>query len=105
MLAQLLCSKHHQQRLARTLKMPDQPLFDASGHHTLDNLIDGLILLVATDDLDLAMLFIGGKEREMLQDIQDDLWSQHTMYRCLEFRQPIYPFFLSIAPGGPQFER
>ena len=46
--------------------MPDQPLFDLPFDNTINNLIGGLILLKATDDLDFAMLLICGKDGKVL---------------------------------------
>ena len=58
--------------------MPDQPFFDVAHNDTLDNLIGGLVLLIAADDFDLTVLFVCSEKRKVLQDIQQDLWPQHT---------------------------
>ena len=78
MLAEFLRGKDHEQRFTRTLKMPDQPLFDVARNDTLDNLIGGLVLLIAANDLDLTVLFVSSEKRKVLQDIQQNLWPQHT---------------------------
>ena len=48
MQAQLLRREDHQQRFARALKVPDQALSDVSVDNTLDDLVGGLVLLVAS---------------------------------------------------------
>ena len=57
--------------------MPDQALLHPTGDHALDDLIGGLILLVAADELDAAMFLVGGEEREVLQDVEHDVGPQH----------------------------
>src|SRR5438105_753337 len=53
---QLAGGEQHQQRLARALKVPDESLLGMPGHHALDDLVCGLVLLMAGDDLDAPLL-------------------------------------------------
>ena len=43
--------------------MPDEALFRMAGDDALDDLVRGLVLLVAGDDLDAALLLVGGHTR------------------------------------------
>ena len=71
---QLLRGEHHQQRLARSLEVPDQALLDLTFDHSLDDQVRALVLLVAEDDLDAAVFFVGGEDGEVLQDVQHKFW-------------------------------
>ena len=62
---QLARREHHQQRLARALEVPDQALLRVAGHDALDDLVRRLVLLVAGDDLDPALLLVGGEGGEV----------------------------------------
>ena len=77
--AQFLRRKHHQQRLAGTLKMPNQSLFRTALHHPLHQPVSSLVLLIAADNLDPPMLFIRREQGEVLQHIQQNLRAQHVM--------------------------
>ena len=55
---QLLRGEDHQQRLARPLEVPDQPLLRPPGDDPLDDLVGALVLLVAADDLDACACFL-----------------------------------------------
>ena len=65
MQAQLLRGEDHQQRLARALEVPDQALLGLAGDDALDDLVRRLVLLVAGDDLDPALLLVGREDREV----------------------------------------
>ena len=60
---QLLRGEDHQQRLAAALEMPDQALLRVALDHAVDDLVGGVVLLVAADDLDAPVLLVGGEER------------------------------------------
>ena len=49
------------------------PLRGVSRQHPLDDLVGALILLVAADDLQAALLFVGGEEGEVGQDVEEDV--------------------------------
>jgi len=67
---QFLGGEDHQQRLAAALEMPNQAFLRIPGHDAGDHLIGRLELLVAADDLDAAVFFVGGEQREVLGDVQ-----------------------------------
>ena len=75
MQAQLARREEHQQRLARPLKMPDQALLWMSGHYAFDDLVHAVVLLVAGDDLDAALLLVCGVAGKIGQQIEQDIWS------------------------------
>ena len=52
--------EHHEQRLARALEVPDQTLLDLAKQHPVDDQVGCLELLEPGDDLDLAVLLVGG---------------------------------------------
>ena len=82
--AQLLRGEHHQQRLARALEVPDQALLGVAGQHALDDLVGGLVLLVAADDLDAALLLVGGEQGEVGEDVEHHMRPQHALGRQLQ---------------------
>ena len=45
--------------------MPDEALLRVSLHHAGHDLVGGLVLLVAADDLDAPVLLVGGKDGEV----------------------------------------
>ena len=60
---QLLRGEEHQQRLAGSLEVPDEALLRVAGDDALDDLVRGLVLLVAGDDLDAPLLLVRGEQR------------------------------------------
>ncbi len=102
---QLLRGEDHEQRLARPLKVPDQPLARRALDHTLHDLVGGVVLLVAADDLEAALLLVGGEEGEVCQDIQDDVRAQQGLNRLADVAQAGGRQIFVCAPGTPQFDR
>src|SRR5882762_4542637 len=84
--------------------MPDQTLLWVTFHHTVHNLVRGEILLVTADDLDPSVFLVGGKEREVLQNIQHHLWPEHTRYRRLDVVELTFLLVFVIAPGSPHID-
>ena len=76
---QLLRGEDHEQRLAAALEMPDEALLRIARHHPGHDLVGGLVLLVAADDLDAAVLLVGGEEGEVLEDVQHHLGPEHAL--------------------------
>ena len=85
--AQLPGGEEHQQRLARALEVPDQALLGVPSHHALDDLVRAIVLLVAGDDLDAALLLVGGVGGEVGQQIEEDVRPQHRLHRLRELLQ------------------
>ena len=81
---QLLGGKDHEQRFARALKMPDQPLFGVARQHALHNLVAGVILLVTADDFDAPLLPVGGKEGEIGEHIEQHARPQQGGHRLFD---------------------
>ncbi len=76
-----------------------------AGDDALDDLVRGLVLLVAGDDLDAALLLVRGVRREAGQEIQDDVRPQHRidgLFDALQRRR--FPVRLD-PPGPPQLHR
>ena len=67
--SQLLRREDHQQRLATALEMRDEALLRVTPHDAGDDLVGGVVLLIAADDLDASVLLVGGKDGEVLQDV------------------------------------
>src|SRR6202040_504395 len=84
--------------------MPYQTLLRVALHHALDKLVGGEVLLVATDDLDAAVFVIGGKEREVLQDVQHHLGPEHTRDCGLDVAKLACFLMLAIAPWAPHVD-
>ena len=104
--AQFLRGEDHQQRFARSLKMPDEALLHPTGDHALNDLIGGLILLVSGREFDAAMFLVGGEEREVLQDVEHDVGPQHTQRGGFQLtRTPTLPSPVFFPPRRPDFER
>ncbi len=82
--AQLPGREEHQQRLARALEVPDQALLRVAGDDALDDLVRALVLLVAGDDLDPALLLVGRVGGEVGQEVEHDVRPQHRGDRLLE---------------------
>ena len=83
MQAQLAGRKEHQQRLARALEVPDQALLRVPGHDALDDLVGALVLLVAGDDLDPALLLVRGVGGEVGEQVEQDMRPQHRASTAL----------------------
>jgi hypothetical protein len=80
-------AKHHQQRFAGTLEMPDQALPGRARQHPFDDLVGRLVLLIAADDLDAALLPVRGEQGEAGQDVQHHMGPQHAFRRQLQALQ------------------
>ena len=98
--AQLLGGKDHQQGFARALEMPDQPLARVAGQHALDDLVGAVVLLVAADDLQAAVLFVGGEQGEVGQDVEDDVRAQQGLAVDLRNDPPARPAFDAFRPAA-----
>ena len=98
---QLLRGEDHQQRLAAALEMPDQALLRVALHHALDDLVRGVVLLVAADDLDAPVLLVRGEEREVLQDVEHHLGPEHALDRRLHVGAVDPSSWLSSSRHGP----
>ena len=88
--------------------MPDQTLLGVARQHALDDLVGRLKLLVAADDLDAALLPVGGKQGEAGQDIQHHMWPQHALSRSLErLKRVVLRIILRAIqmPGSPVLDR
>ena len=76
--AQLLRGKDHQQGLAAALEVPDQTLLRITDLYAVDDQVRALILLIAAHDFDLAVVLIGGEERKVPEQIEDNLVTEHA---------------------------
>ncbi len=56
-----------------------RPLRGVAGQHALHDLVGGLVLLVAADDLEAAVLLVGGEEGEVGQDVENDVGTQQRL--------------------------
>ena len=74
--AQFLGGEDHQQGFARALKMPDESFFGLSAEHALDDFVGAVILLVAADDFEAALFFVGGEEGEVGETVEQDVGAQ-----------------------------
>src|SRR6202034_564896 len=71
--------EHHQQGFATPLEMPDETLLRVALHYATDHLVGREILLVAADDFDSPVLFVRGKQGEVLEDVQYNLRPEHVL--------------------------
>ena len=67
--------------------MPNQAFFRITGLHTVDDQIRALILLIAAHDFDLAVVLIGGEEREVPEQIEDNLVTEHAGKAALHLEE------------------
>jgi len=102
--SQFLRGKDHQQRLARALEMPDQPLFWIAIDHSGYQQIRCFVLLIAADDLDAPVLFVGGKQGETLQDVQHDVRLQHRPDGALDVSQCAFGLVARLMPWPPYID-
>ena len=77
MQSQLVGGEDHQQTFARTLEVPDKSLADFSFDDPLNNLVHRFVLLVATNNFDLAFALVRGERSEILRDVQYDRGLEH----------------------------
>ena len=85
--------------------MPDESLFRMASDNALDDLVRGLVLLVAGDDLDAALLLVGGIRREVGQQVEHHVWPEHRVDRLLDALQGRRPSVCLDSPGSPQIHR
>ena len=85
--------------------MPDQALFRISGKNTADNHIRALKLLIAADDLVFAVLFIGGKHGEKLEDVHHLFRLDHIFHADLHIRKAALRFMGGGVPRPPHIDR
>ena len=95
--AQLLRGEDHEQRFARPLKMPDQPFLGRAGQHALHDAVGPIVLLIAADDLEPALLLVRGKEREVGEDVEQHVGPQQRRHAALQFGETA-----ACIPGTPQ---
>src|SRR4051812_38350147 len=84
--------------------MPDQAFFWITGHDAIHDLVRGEVLLVTADHLDAAVLTVGGKECEILQDVQDDFRPQHAFDCGSHMAQLTFLLVLFISPWSPDID-
>ena len=96
---QLLRGEDHEQRLAAALKVPDEALLRKPCTTRSISWLVAQILLVTADDLDAPMLLVRGEEREVLQDVQDHLGTQHGTDGALHIRQGAFGLVVTLVPG------
>ena len=117
--AHLPDKKHHRQRLAATLRMPDDtapPLEVPALAKPLDHLADRAILVVAANDLD-EIPALGGEQRKVLQNVEQDLLVEHSadhhfltnaavlrLDRAVFLREDVRPVvvIIELARNGPE---
>mgnify|MGYP000976736529 CR=1 FL=1 len=85
--------------------MPDQALAWLAGEHPLDDQVGRVVLLVAADDLDPALLAVGGEQREVGEDVEDDRRPQEALHRRLHADERAQSGLVVAAPGAPQLDR
>ena len=99
--AEFLGGKDHEERFAAALEVPDESLLGFPVSHPLDNQVGCIVLLVPADDLDLLVLFVGGKDGEILYDVENNGWSKecpdcgHDRGECRGIQVDLF------APRGP----
>src|SRR5215831_18351544 len=81
--------------------MPDEALLWVALDYTGDDLVRGLVLLVAADNLDTPVLLVGSKEGEVLQDVQHYRRPQHTLDRGLDVLQLTLLLIVVVTPWPP----
>ena len=101
---QLLRGEDHEQRLAAALEMPDQALLRIALHHALDDLVGGVVLLVAADDLDLAVLLVGGEQVKFCRMSSTTSGRSMLATAALTSLQLAVRLVLVVAPGRPQLD-
>jgi len=100
--AQFLGGEDHQQRFARALKMPDESFFACAPEHALDDLVGAFVLLVAADDFEAALFFVGGEEGEMGENVEEDVGAEQIRDGFCQLRQTrfwlgVKRFFLRLS--------
>lgn len=56
--------------------MPDESFFGDARQHALDDLVGAFVLLVAADDLEAALFFVGGEEGEVGENVEEDVGAE-----------------------------
>src|SRR5690554_3443903 len=88
--------------------MPDQALPGVARQHALDDLVGRFKLLVAANDLDALLFFVGGEQGEAAEDIQHHMRTQHALSGQLERLQrmvlTIFPIAIQM-PRPPVLDR
>ena len=102
---QLPRCEEHQEGLAGSLEVPDEPLLRVAGDDALDDLVRGLVLLMAGDDLDTALLLVRGVRGEAGQEVQDDVRPQHRIDGLFDALQRRRFAVCLDPPGSPQVHR
>src|SRR5262245_66336882 len=84
--------------------MPDEALLRIALDYTGDDLVSGLVLLIAADNLDAPVLLIGSEEGEVLQDVQHHCRPQHALDRGLDVLQLTLVLIIVVAPWSPHLD-
>src|SRR2546428_287594 len=84
--------------------MPDQALLRIALDYTGNDLVGGVVLLVAADDLNASVLFVGGEDGEVLQDVEYHSGPQHALDRGLDVLQLALVLVIVIAPRPPHLD-
>ena len=56
--------------------MPDESLFGYAFEHALDDFVCAFVLLVAADDFEAALFFVGGEEGEVGENVEEEVGAQ-----------------------------
>ena len=100
---QLARGEQHQQRFARPLEMPDQPLARLARHDPRDDLVDAVHLLIAGDDLDAVLALLRGERGEAVEHVEHHRRAQHRRGGLFHLAQRLLA--VAVAPGAPQIDR
>ena len=85
--------------------MPNQALLRITSLHTVDDQIRSFILLITAHDLDLAVVLIGGKQREVPEQIEDNLVTEHAGKAVLYFEKIAFFMGDTGIPRSPKRHR
>ena len=105
MQTQLAGGEEHQQRLARTLEVPDQALLRVAGDYAFDQLVRALVLLVAGDDLDPLLALVGGVGGEVRQQVEHHVRPQHRVDGVADLLDRRQGGFIFQSPRPPELDR
>lgn len=82
------------------------PFLGCAGQHALHDAVGPIVLLIAADDLEPALLLVRGKEREVGEDVEQHVGPQQRRHAALQFGQPAVSvpgtLLADYVPGTPQ---
>ena len=89
--------------------MPNEPFLESAFADALDDLVGAVVLLVAADDLDAALLLVGGVEGKVLQQVEqapglEEVGELLADFAEAEFLHEVIGLALE-PPGRPELER